>query len=42
VPRAGQLIFFGDKVSEAAYGEALKRWTALGRHPGGIRSRAAL
>jgi len=30
VPRAGQLIFFGDKVSEAAYGEALKRWTALG------------
>jgi allophanate hydrolase len=30
VPRAGQLIFFGDKASEAAYGEALKRWTALG------------
>jgi allophanate hydrolase len=30
VPRSGQLIFFGDKASEAAYGEALARWTALG------------
>jgi allophanate hydrolase len=30
IPRQGQLIFFGDKVSEAAYGEALKRWTSLG------------
>jgi allophanate hydrolase len=30
VPRNGQLIFFGDKTSEAAYGAALKRWTALG------------
>jgi allophanate hydrolase len=30
VPRNGQLIFFGDQKSEAAYGEALKRWTALG------------
>ena len=30
VPRNGQLIFFGDKVSEAAYGEAVKRWSALG------------
>src|SRR6202012_43528 len=30
IPRNGQLIFFGDKASEAAYGEALKRWTALG------------
>jgi allophanate hydrolase len=30
VPRNGQLIFFGDKKSEAAYGEALKRWAALG------------
>ena len=30
VPRSGQLIFFGDKAAEAAYGEALKRWTALG------------
>jgi allophanate hydrolase len=30
VPRPGQLIFFGDKASEAAYGEALLRWTALG------------
>ncbi len=30
VPRNGQLIFFGDKASEAAYGHALKRWTALG------------
>jgi allophanate hydrolase len=30
VPRNGQLIFFGDAASEKAYGEALKRWTALG------------
>jgi allophanate hydrolase len=30
VPRKGQLIFFGDKASEAAFGDALKRWTALG------------
>lgn len=30
VPRSGQLIFFGDKKAEAAYGEALKRWTTLG------------
>jgi allophanate hydrolase len=30
VPRDGQLIFFGDKVSEAAYHDALKRWTSLG------------
>src|SRR6266481_2352902 len=30
VPRGGQLIFFGDKGSEAAYRDALKRWTALG------------
>jgi allophanate hydrolase len=30
VPRNGQLIFFGDKASEAAYGDALKRWTSLG------------
>ncbi|MBR0714134.1 allophanate hydrolase [Bradyrhizobium liaoningense] len=30
VPRNGQLIFFGDKKSEAAYGEALKCWTSLG------------
>lgn len=30
VPRDGQLIFFGDKKSEAAYGDALKRWAALG------------
>ncbi|WP_439371799.1 allophanate hydrolase [Bradyrhizobium sp. PMVTL-01] len=30
VPRNGQLIFFGDKKAEAAYGDALKRWTALG------------
>ena len=29
-PRKGQLIFFGDKAAEAAYGEALKRWSALG------------
>ncbi len=30
VPRDGQLIFFGDKAQEAAYGAALKRWTSLG------------
>jgi allophanate hydrolase len=30
VPRNGQLIFFGDKASETAYGDALKRWRALG------------
>src|SRR3954453_23332360 len=30
VPRKGQRIFFGDKKAEAAYAEALKRWTALG------------
>src|SRR6266851_3959976 len=30
VPRDGQLIFFGDKAAEKAYGDALKRWTALG------------
>jgi allophanate hydrolase len=30
VPRNGQLIFFGDRASEKAYGEALERWTRLG------------
>jgi allophanate hydrolase len=30
VPRDGQLIFFGDKASEQAYSDALRRWTALG------------
>jgi allophanate hydrolase len=30
VPRHGQLIFFGDKTSERAYGEALQRLKALG------------
>jgi allophanate hydrolase len=30
VPRNGQLIFFGDKNSEKAYDDALKRWTGLG------------
>jgi allophanate hydrolase len=30
VPRSGQLIFFGDKAAEAAFDDALKRWTALG------------
>ncbi len=30
IPRKGQLIFFGDKVSEKAYDDALKRWTELG------------
>jgi allophanate hydrolase len=30
VPRNGQLIFFGDKASEKAYGEALQRWSSIG------------
>ena len=30
VPRSGQLIFFGDKAAEKAYGEAIARWAALG------------
>ncbi len=30
VPRAGQLIFFGDKAAEAAYGEATARFAKLG------------
>ena len=30
VPRDGQLIFFGDKAAEKAYGDALQRWTSLG------------
>src|SRR5882762_5516314 len=30
VPRQGQLIFFGDKAAENAYGDAVARWIALG------------
>src|SRR3954470_24579664 len=30
VPRPGQLIFFGDKAAEKAYGDAVARWTGLG------------
>jgi allophanate hydrolase len=30
VPLSGQLIFFGDTAAEAAYRDALKRWTSLG------------
>jgi len=30
VPRPGQLIFFGDKAAETAFGEAVERWIALG------------
>jgi allophanate hydrolase len=30
VPRNGQLIFFGDRQFEQAYGEALARWSRLG------------
>ncbi|MDF3809611.1 MULTISPECIES: allophanate hydrolase [Rhodopseudomonas] len=30
IPRNGQLLFFGDKVSEQAYEAAMQRWTALG------------
>jgi allophanate hydrolase len=33
VPRNGQLIFFGDKASEAAYDNAVQRWAALGATP---------
>src|SRR6195952_3926918 len=29
-PRQGQLIFFGDKAAEKAYGDAVARWSALG------------
>lgn len=29
-PREGQLLFFGDKAAEAAYQQALERWTKLG------------
>ena len=42
VPRNGQLIFFGDRAAEKAYGEALERWTVARRHAGRIRSRAVL
>ncbi|MGL3211543.1 allophanate hydrolase [Bradyrhizobium sp. BR 1433] len=30
IPRTGQLKFFGDREAEKAYGEACKRWQALG------------
>ncbi|QOZ37074.1 allophanate hydrolase [Bradyrhizobium sp. CCBAU 53421] len=30
IPKSGQLIFFGDREAEKAYGEACKRWQALG------------
>jgi allophanate hydrolase len=30
IPRNGQLIFFGDRHSEKAHDEALRRWTSLG------------
>jgi allophanate hydrolase len=30
VPRKGQLIFFGDKAAEKAFGDAVAQWTALG------------
>ena len=30
IPRNGQLIFFGDRAAEKAYGEALARWSGLG------------
>ena len=33
VPRNGQLIFFGDKAAEKAYGDAIARWAALGATP---------
>ncbi len=30
IPKSGQLIFFGDREAETAYGAALTRWQALG------------
>ncbi|WP_298280669.1 allophanate hydrolase [uncultured Bradyrhizobium sp.] len=30
IPKSGQLIFFGDRAAEKAYGEAVNRWQALG------------
>jgi allophanate hydrolase len=30
VPKPGQLLFFGDSVSEAAYDAAIERWRSLG------------
>lgn len=30
IPKSGQLIFFGDREAEKAYGAACKRWQALG------------
>ena len=30
IPKGGQLIFFGDREAEKAYGEALKRWRTIG------------
>jgi allophanate hydrolase len=36
VPRDGQLIFFGDRAQEAAYGAALQRWSALGARLVGV------
>lgn len=30
IPKSGQLIFFGDRAAEKAYGEAVNRWRALG------------
>ncbi|NEV02070.1 allophanate hydrolase [Bradyrhizobium sp. UFLA 03-164] len=30
IPKSGQLIFFGDREAEKAYGEACKRWQSLG------------
>ena len=42
VPRDGQLIFFGDKASEAAYGDALAALDRARRHAGRVRSRTVL
>ena len=42
VPHSGQLIFYGDKTSEAAYGAALKRWSMLGATLVGFDIAAAL
>ena len=42
VPRNGQLIFFGDKASEKAYGEALAALDRARRDAGRVRSRAVL
>ena len=42
VPRNGQLIFFGDRDAEQAYGDGARALDRARRHAGRIRSRAVL